>query len=162
MRRPAARTAVEPSSQGLEAGLDKVGHFLRLLWSLDHQLRSMSKRMESRYGVTGPQRFALRMLGHAPGIGAGELAELLQLHPSTLTGILQRLDSGGLVRRTTDPVDTRRISLQLTPAGRKVDTLHSGTVEAAVRRVLRKRGKRELDGARAVLAALVEELRGDS
>jgi DNA-binding MarR family transcriptional regulator len=156
-----AKTAAGPRTKGPEAGLDKVGQFLRLLWSLDHELRSMSKRMEARHGVTGPQRFTLRMLGHAPGLGAGDLAELLQLHPSTLTGILQRLESGGLVRRTIDPDDTRRISLQLTAAGRKIDALHTGTVEAAVRRALRKNGKSEIDAARNVLGSLVAELHRD-
>jgi len=159
MPRRAVKTATEGARSSTEVGLDKVGHFLRLLWSLDHELRSMSKRMEARHGVTGPQRFALRMLGLAPGLGAGDLAELLQLHPSTLTGILQRLEASGLVRRATDPRDTRRISLQLTPAGRKIDTLQAGTVEVAVRRALRKRRKKELDGARAVLVSLVAELR---
>jgi DNA-binding MarR family transcriptional regulator len=157
MRKPARKAATRPESP--ETGLDKVGHFLRLLWSLDHELRSMSKRMEARYGVTGPQRFALRMLGHAPGLGAGDLAELLQLHPSTLTGILQRLQSAGLVRRTKDREDTRRVSLELTPAGRRVDSLHSGTVEAAVRRALRKWTRQEIEGTRAVLTSLVTELR---
>jgi MarR family transcriptional regulator, organic hydroperoxide resistance regulator len=159
MRHTDPKSTVEP--EGPEAGLDRGGQFLRLVWTLDHELRSMSKRMEARYGVTGPQRFTLRMLGHAPGLGAGELAELLQLHPSTLTGILQRLEAGGLVRRTTDRKDTRRISLELTPAGRKVDTLHAGTVEAAVRRTLRKCSREQIDGARALLVALIAELRRD-
>lgn len=136
-----------------------MGHFLRLLWSLDHELRSASKRMEARYQVTGRQRFALRMLAHAPGVGAGQLADLLQIDPSTLTGVLRRLEDNGLLQRTTDQRDTRRARLELTAAGRKIASLHGGTVEAAVRRALAKCSKGEVSSAKAVLAALVSELR---
>jgi DNA-binding MarR family transcriptional regulator len=118
--------------------LGPVLDFMRALWALDHSLQSASKRMEARLGVTAPQRLVIRIVGRFPGISAGEVSEILHLHPSTLTGVLKRLQERGLVVRRADPADARRALLELTPRGRDVDGLRSGTVESAVRRALRR------------------------
>jgi DNA-binding MarR family transcriptional regulator len=118
--------------------LGPVLGFMRALWALDHALQSASKRMEARLGVTAPQRLVLRIVGRFPGISAGELSEILHLHPSTLTGVLQRLGERKLLVRRADPADARRALLELTAKGRAVDALRTGTVEAAVRRALRR------------------------
>lgn len=142
-------------------GLGKVLDFMRLIWALDHGLQSLSKRMQRNLGLTGPQRVALRVLGRRPGISAGDLASTLRIHPSTLTGILSRLQKRGLVKRTRDPQDGRRARLSLTSQGRALDVPSAGTVEAAVKRVLsgipedRLRLATEL--LTAVAAALLEE-----
>jgi len=60
--------------------------FMRLLWSVEHHLQSTSKLMESRIGITGPQRLVLKVVAQYPGISAKDVAELLRLHPSTITG----------------------------------------------------------------------------
>jgi DNA-binding MarR family transcriptional regulator len=146
--------AYDPSSATLGPVLD----FMRLVWAVDHGLAARSKRMESQLGVTGPQRFVLRVVGRYPGISAGELAEILHLHPSTLTGILQRLESAGLLKRKDDPVDRRRALFVLSPKGRRVDVPKSGTVEEAVRRTLGTLREGEISGARHVLVALAQQL----
>jgi DNA-binding MarR family transcriptional regulator len=111
--------------------------FLQVVWSLEHALERASKRMEDAIGVSGPQRFALRLIGGYPGLGAGQLAAVLHLHPSTVTGMVQRLESRGLVRREQHAHDGRRMHLYLTPAGRRVNRPGTqGTVEHAVRRTL--------------------------
>src|SRR2546429_8830458 len=119
-----------------EPPLGAVLDFLRLLWAVDHALQSASKRMESNFGMTGPQRLVMRIVGRFPGIAAGRVAEILHVHPSTLTGILKRLESRGLLQRRTDPRDARRALFMLTPKGRKLDTVRTGIVEQAVRRAL--------------------------
>lgn len=143
--------------EGDAPGLGDVLEFLRLLWAVDHALQSGSKRMESRLGVTGPQRLVLRIVGRFPGIGAGRVAQILHLHPSTLTGIVQRLQARGLLQRTIDPKDGRRALFTLSPRGRKLDALQSGTVEAAVDRALRRLPEK-VGAAQEILAALAEEL----
>ena len=133
---------------------------LGVLWALEHALQSASKRMAQRLGVTGTQRFVLRMLGRNPGLGAGELAELLHDHPSTLTGVLHRLVDHGLVTRKTDPADRRRVLLNLTEAGRTVDTLREGTIEASVARAISKLPVHSIAEARMVLETVILELEG--
>src|SRR5580704_2284095 len=96
--------------------LDPILDFMRLLWSIEHGLQRMSKRMQSELGSTGPQRLVLRVVGRFPGLSAGELAHIVRLHPSTITGILQRLVARGLLERKRDPRDSRRARLRLRPS----------------------------------------------
>src|SRR5712671_1872355 len=142
-------------SRGLPLGA--VLDFMRMLWALDHALQSASKRMEVSFGLTGPQRLVVRIVGRFPGIAAGRLAEILHVHPSTLTGVLRRLEGRGILQRRPDPRDARRALFMLTAKGRKVDTIRTGTVEQAVRRVLLK-DPEKVAAAQEVLAALSVEL----
>ena len=140
-----------------EPPLGAVLDFMRLLWAVDHSLQSASKRMESTFGITGPQRLVVRIVGRFPGIAAGRVAEILHVHPSTLTGILKRLETRAVLQRRADPRDARRALFGLTAKGRKLDTVKTGTVELAVRRVL-TRDPQKLAAAQEILAALSEEL----
>ena len=153
----------EQAEDGAEKGppLGAVLDFMRLLWAVDHSLQSASKRMESSFGITGPQRLVVRIVGRFPGIAAGRVAEILHVHPSTLTGILKRLESRGVLQRKADPRDARRALFSLTAKGKKLDTLKTGTVEQAVRRVL-TRDPAQVAAAQEILAALAEELDGDA
>jgi DNA-binding MarR family transcriptional regulator len=116
--------------------LGDVLEFLRLLWAIEHGLQKASRRMVASHGVTGPQRLVIRIVGRFPGISAGRLASLLHVDPSTLTGVLRRLERGGLLSRRSDPRDRRRAVLGLTAAGREVDLTAAGTVESAVQQAL--------------------------
>lgn len=138
--------------------LGEVLDFMRLLWAVDHGLQSMSKRMEAKMGVTGPQRLVIRIVGRYPGISAGQLAEILELHPSTLTGVLRRLQERGIVERKTDPKDGRRALFDLTARGKELDAMRVGTVESVVRTTLKAVPKRKLEATQEVLTALAEAL----
>jgi DNA-binding MarR family transcriptional regulator len=131
---------------------------MRLLWALDHALLSRSKRMDAELGVTGLQRLVLRLAGRFPEISAGELAELLHVHPSTLTGVLKRLVERGAIKRESDPEDARRARFELTSRGARLDEHQSGTVEVAVRRALARLDDEKVEAAREVLLALTQEL----
>src|SRR2546422_10553141 len=150
-------TETQEMDEGKGPPLGAVLDFMRLLWALDHALQSASKRMESNFGMTGPQRLVMRIVGRFPGIAAGRVAEILHVHPSTLTGILKRLESRGLLQRRTDPRDARRALFMLTPKGRKLDTVRTGIVEQAVRRVLAA-DPGKVAAAQELLLALSEEL----
>ena len=77
---------------------------MQLVWAVTHGLESASKRMHAELGITGPQRLVLRIVGHQGRISAGALADVLHIHPSSLTGMLQRLEQAELIRRESDPV----------------------------------------------------------
>ena len=138
--------------------LGDVLDFLRLVWAVDHALQRTSKRMATTIGVTGPQRLVLRIVGRFPGIPAGQLAKILHLHPSTLTGVLQRLETRGLVNRRSDPRDARRSLLALSNKGRQFDKESEGTVEAAVATALGSVSPADLRSTREVLDAIARSL----
>lgn len=131
---------------------------MQALWGVDHALQTMSKQMESVLGVTGPQRLVIRVVGQKPDVSAGEIAEWLSLHPSTVTGILQRLESRGRIERRRDPDDARRSLFRLTDEGRKIHLLRSGTVESVVHRVVADSEAASIDATIALLLRLAREL----
>ncbi|MET0402362.1 MAG: MarR family transcriptional regulator [Cystobacter sp.] len=141
-----------------KAPLGEVLEFMRLLWAVDHGLQSTSKRMESTLGLTGPQRLVLRLVGRFPGITAGRLAQIMHVHPSTLTGVLKRMEKRGLLERKSDPLDGRKALFALTENGRNLDVPAQGTVESAVERVLSRLSRIRLQSAQEALTALAEEL----
>ncbi len=149
-RRRAPAECVPPLGETLE--------FMRLMWAIDHGLQSTSKRMERTLGVTGPQRLVIRIVGRIPGISPGELAAILHVHPSTLTGVLSRLVDHGLLARRGDSADRRRMILTLTEKGKAVNRSTVGTVEAGVRRMLASMTRADLEGAERVLRRLASDL----
>lgn len=142
--------------------LGEVLDFMRLIWAVDHALQRMSKQMEQTLGVTGPQRLVLRIVGRFPGVSAGDLARLLHVHPSTLTGILARLEKQGSIRRRSDPRDKRRRLLGLTAHGREFDVATEGTIEAAVSRTLAVISPKKVEAARDVLLSIADSLEGSA
>lgn len=141
-----------------EITTDPALAFLRTIWALDHRLQSQSKRMKSRTGVTGPQRFVLRMLLLSPQIAPSDIARMLFFHKSTVTVILRSLEKAKLVRRTPNAKDRRAVVLALTPKGRRLAEQKTGTVEAIVRKALARLPDRDVDAARRVLEELADDL----
>jgi MarR family transcriptional regulator, organic hydroperoxide resistance regulator len=153
MRSMANRAAQRP-----EESLDPVLDFMRLLWKIEHSLQATSKRMGARMGITGPQRLVLRIVTQFPGVSAGDVARILHLHPSTITGILQRLVDKGLLLRERDRRDTRRVRLRPRARATGLTRRSAGTVEAAVARVLERTPTTYVRHARDVLHAIAHAL----
>ena len=145
-------------ADGGSPDLGEVLGFMRLLWAVTHGLNSASKQMQIRIGVTGPQRLVLRIIGHYRRISPGDLARVLQLHPSSLTGVIRRLDEAGFISRETDPSDGRRAVLRLTQSGKRLDAQRAGTVEAAVRAALSALPAGMIRAAEDVLRQVASEL----
>jgi len=137
---------------------EPVLEFMRLMWAVDHELHSVSKRMIGRLGLTAPQRLAVRLIGRQPGLTLGMLAALLHLDPGTVTGIVKRLEGAGLVTRAAGEGDTRRAHLRLTTKGQTVNRRRKGTVEAAVRRTVAALPAGDLTAASRVLRRLASDL----
>lgn len=78
-------------------------------------------------GLTMTQVRVLFILRREPGASAGGLAEALNVTPSTLTRIVDRLVSNGLVRREADEDDRRLVRHRLSEKGaRAVEELERG------------------------------------
>jgi MarR family transcriptional regulator, organic hydroperoxide resistance regulator len=131
---------------------------MRLLWALDHGLRSVSKQMHIELGVTGPQRLVLRLVGRFGEVSPSQLAELLHLDRGTLTGIIERLVARQLLLRAPHPTDGRRSLLRLSARGRRFDREMPGTVEYHVRRALAALPAARVAAAKQVLEAVLREV----
>jgi DNA-binding MarR family transcriptional regulator len=151
---PSQRDEADPTVPKLGDVLD----FMRLIWALDHALHRTSKRLKTTLGVTAPQRLVLRIVGRFPNIPAGELALLLHLHPSTLTGVLKRLERSRLIARHADAHDRRRSLLRLTAKGASLDVDSTGSVEAAVKVALDSSTAATVKATRGVLESVTARL----
>lgn len=136
--------------------------FMQRMWDLAHALDVRSKRMARSLGVTGPQRLVIRVVGRSPASTASDISSTLGMHPSTLTGILRRLELQGLLEREADDVDRRRMRFHLTRKGVAIDRERKGTVEAAVRRALVRAGDATVQRTLQMFEILTVELDRES
>lgn len=111
---------------------DHAPDLLPLLWEAHHALQGMSRQMERTLGVSGPQRLVLREVGRRPDLPPGELAELLGVHPSTITGLVDRLVDRGLMHRVRRADDRRSSHLRLSPTGEALLHQDAPTIESVV------------------------------
>jgi DNA-binding MarR family transcriptional regulator len=151
---PRAASGLSLDVPVLEPALD----FMRVLWRIEHNLQSRSKHMKTAMGVTGPQRLVLRIVDQYPGLTAGALARILRLHPSTMTGIVQRLVDQELIERLGDRADRRRVPLRVTRQARRHTRRSEGTIESAVAGVLSRMPPAHVGHARQVLTAIAAAL----
>lgn len=78
------------------------------------------KPILDRLGVTYTQYIAIVALWEQDHQTVGQLGEKLFLESNTLTPILKKLESVGLVTRARDPKDERQVLVSLTDAGREL------------------------------------------
>ena len=76
------------------------------------------KPLLDELGLTYPQYLVLNVLWREDGQTVGGIAEQLALESSTLTPLLKRLETAGLIDRTRNPDNERQVVINLTNAGR--------------------------------------------
>lgn len=111
---------------------DDEPDLLPLLWEAGHALQAMSRHMERNLGISGPQRLVLREVGRHPDIQPGELATILGVHPSTITGLVDRLVERGLLLREQREDDRRASRLRITKVGQRLLVARGVTIESVV------------------------------
>ena len=79
--------------------------------------RWLEARMAAKGGLTAAQSGVLFYLGERDGALIGEAADALDLAPSAMTGLIDRMTKTELVERRADPKDGRAMRLHLTDKG---------------------------------------------
>lgn len=91
-----------------------------ILATADAFLRE-SQRLFRPLGLTGAQYNVLNVLSDPPdGMSQRELSDRLVVDRSNVTGLLDRMEKAGWVRREDDPGDRRVYRVTLTAAGRRL------------------------------------------
>jgi DNA-binding MarR family transcriptional regulator len=70
--------------------------------------------------LTVPQADVVFTLGNTDGLTCKEIGEHTLITKGTLTGVLDRLESKGLIRRVSCPEDGRRTRIRLTAEGERL------------------------------------------
>ncbi|MES2362126.1 MAG: MarR family transcriptional regulator [Pseudomonadota bacterium] len=90
------------------------------LYSTSLAMTRLYKPLLDELGLTYPQYLAMLVLWEKDGLMVSELGERLYLDSGTLTPLLKRLESSGLISRIRAVEDERRVHITLTAAGRKL------------------------------------------
>lgn len=90
------------------------------LYSTSLAMTKLYKPMLEEMGLTYPQYLAMLVLWEQDGLTVSELGERLYLDSGTLTPLLKRMETAGLVSRIRAVQDERRVHITLTAAGRKL------------------------------------------
>jgi DNA-binding MarR family transcriptional regulator len=69
-------------------------------------------------GLTHPQYLVMLALWEQAPVSVRDLATMLQLDPATLSPLLKRLETAGLLRRERNPDDERALAVELTREGK--------------------------------------------
>ena len=92
------------------------------LYGASMAMSRVYKPMLDALGITYPQYLVLHALWEEDRRTIGGIAERLSLEPSTITPLVKRLATAGLVDRGRDPTDERHVRVTLTDRGRAMET----------------------------------------
>lgn len=93
---------------------------LNAVRSIMRALHSNSREIEGKIGMSLAQVFVLEELAKRPAGSLGEIAARTATHPSSVSIVVKRLVAGGLVSRTADPRDRRRLQFSIMPSGSQI------------------------------------------
>ncbi|WP_037409330.1 MarR family winged helix-turn-helix transcriptional regulator [Candidatus Solirubrobacter pratensis] len=110
-------------------------------------------------GLTAGEVNALAQLRAGERLSVAELQAATGQRPSTLTGVIDRLERRGLLSRALNPRDRRSFVLELTSEGASAADHVREAFSALEERVLARAGERSVAGFLRVLEALDAETR---
>lgn len=87
------------------------------VYSAAHAFNRVYKPLLDRLSLTYPQYLVMLSLWERDGVPVKDIGERLFLDSGTLTPLLKRLETAGLVRRTRSTEDERQVLIDLTPQG---------------------------------------------
>ena len=96
-------------------GLDS--HLCFALYAASNHMTRLFVPFLQKLGVTYPQYLVLVVLWERGPQGVGDLASLLRMEFGTLSPMLKRIESKGLITRQRPPSDERRVLVALTSKG---------------------------------------------
>ncbi|AKE88628.1 MarR family transcriptional regulator [Rhodococcus sp. WB1] len=136
-------TEARPQSAGVEAGSaratdDPLALDRQVCFALavaNRAVLSVYRPVLEPLGLTHPQYLVMLALwGDAP-MSVKEIGRALQLDSPTLSPLLKRLESTGLITRTRSPLDERQLVVDLTDEGRALRARAATVPETVVRKL---------------------------
>lgn len=91
--------------------------FCFALYAASRSVTGLYRPLLEPLGLTYPQYLVMLVLWEQDGLTVRELGQRLQLDSGTLTPLLKRLQTAGLVNRQRRTEDEREVDIRLTAAG---------------------------------------------
>ena len=126
------------------------------LRELSAQLGQLNHRVGVKAKLRDGELACLDTLArHGPQSPSG-LARLLQVHPATMTGMLDRLEAEGWISRERDPADRRAVVLSLLPGRIREIMGHYGGMNGAIDKIAGSYAPDQLEVITGFLDRLIE------
>ena len=127
-----------------------------LFHRISRELNAAYRPLLADLGLTYPQYLVMLVLWESDGPSVGELGERLSLDSGTLSPLIRRMQTAGLVTRERAVDDERRVTVHLTDAGRALEQRAADVPGALAAQLADDATQYEV--AKASLTALVERL----
>ncbi|WP_303720209.1 MarR family winged helix-turn-helix transcriptional regulator [Malonomonas rubra] len=108
---------------GTSPEVPKGSYDLRIFQALRRIIRAVdihSHKLSTQHKITGPQLTCLLTIKAEGPLTSANLAKKVYLSPSTVVGIIDRLEEKKLVSRNRDSKDRRLVYISITPEGQKL------------------------------------------
>ena len=105
------------SRNGDQPGLKLANQLCFAIYSAAHAFNSVYKPLLDAIDLTYPQYLFMLVLWERDGRTLKEIGAELHLDSGTLTPLLKRMESAGVLRRVRDREDERQVRISLTPQG---------------------------------------------
>jgi DNA-binding MarR family transcriptional regulator len=131
-------------------------HVLKSLRRIIRALDLYSRRLKSSYGLTVPQLVCLSAIAKEGPMSSIELSQQVQLSPSTIVGILDRLQKMGLIVRERSVTDRRLVMLSASDHGKEVIAGAPSPLQDSLTRALKNLPASEQETIARSLGRVVE------
>lgn len=136
-----------------------AGKALEAVRRLVRALRLSANRARDMVGVSSAELFILHALQeHGPASSLNELAARTFTDQSSASPVVERLRRRRLIRRQRSTVDARRVTIELTEAGRLLLARAPVPAQAGVLTALQRLSETERESLARGLSRLVEEM----
>ncbi len=133
-----------------------ISEIMQSLRRIFKAIQNYSHEVSNKFGTTGPQLWALKTISQNGNLSLGELSKKMYLHPSTITGVVDRLEKKGYVLRDRGQEDRRVVNVQLTPEGKRLVRRAPNPIQGKMIYGLRKLKRGELNSLYDSIRKLVE------
>ncbi len=159
MIKPRQAPAKSPTRAALIADLNRAAREASGLGNL------FGQAVAERLGLNPTDIECLGALGSGD-VTAGDLARATGLTTGAITGVIDRLEKAGFVRRERTRDDRRKVYVRMTAAGRAAGEAHYGSLDRAVDRLAARYNPAEItllteyfDRSRAIMLREIEKLK---
>jgi DNA-binding MarR family transcriptional regulator len=128
----------------------------RLIHEITWRDRRQFARLVSEFRLSALQYLALHEIGRlGPDITMGHVGEVVQVPPSSMTNIVDRLVAAGLVSRGATPSDRRAVVVNLTNDGADLIANVESVREQILHNALKNQSDRDLTELARILGDLL-------
>ena len=142
-----------PRLPNREPSITEIMQSLRRIFK---KIQDYSHEVFNKFGITGPQLWTLKTIYQSDGLPIGELSERMYLHPSTISGVVNRLEKKGYVLRDRGETDRRVVNVRLTQRGRSLARKTPNPVQGKMIYGLKRLKREDLDRILGSVQTLVQ------